>query len=258
VFAITDTKLIKKASTAQFMAVIAKNTIVNTIQWNIKMKTKMDKKVKWRGIPTTQKKKNENEPKTIINRLGQKSISLPRIDDKKRWAGYPALAGTAKQIAAMIPNCTYFVEPFAGTAKVYQELLKRTDVTIKHHILNDTSLFIYKWLIRELPEATVTNEDFTKCVKRWDSPDTFFLFDPAWHKSYYNQKFSSFNRESVTEYNKEIIEICKKIEGKFIIATRKENPTMLKSGFKTKLIKSEYVVSGKYPQVLLTTNMELD
>ena len=77
---------------------------------------------KWRGIKTTQKRINENKPKTIINRLGQKSLSLPRIDDKKRWAGYPSLAGTARKIAKLIPKCKYYIEPFAGTAKVFQML----------------------------------------------------------------------------------------------------------------------------------------
>ena len=56
-------------------------------------------KKKWRGIETTQEAINENKAVTIVNRLGQKSISLPRIDDGKRWAGYPGLAGTAKKIA---------------------------------------------------------------------------------------------------------------------------------------------------------------
>lgn len=45
---------------------------------------------------------NENKAKTIINRLGQKSISLPRISDDKRLRGYPGLAGTDSKIAKYI------------------------------------------------------------------------------------------------------------------------------------------------------------
>ena len=45
-------------------------------------------KVKFRGIKTTQIAKHESKAKTVINRYGQKSLSLPRIDDKKRWAGF--------------------------------------------------------------------------------------------------------------------------------------------------------------------------
>jgi site-specific DNA-adenine methylase len=214
------------------------------------------KSTKWRGISTTQKRIHEKEAITTINRLGQKSISLPRIDDKKRWAGYPALAGTAQEIANMIQSCKYFVEPFAGTAKVYQELIKIKETKIEHYILNDTSDFIYKWLIREFHDATVTNEDFTKCIARWDSPETFFLLDPAWNKPFYLQKFSSFNRKSVGAYYEEVIELCKKMQGKFIIASREENTLIQNSGFKNRTIKSKYVVSGHYPRVLLTSNLE--
>jgi site-specific DNA-adenine methylase len=212
---------------------------------------------KWRGIQTTQEPKNELEPKTIVNRLGQKSLSLPRIDDKKRWAGYPGIAGTARKIAKLVPNCLHYIEPFAGTAKVFQELCKRKDVNINQAILNDTSDFIYEWLKKELnQQAIITHEDFANCITRWDSKNTFFLIDPPWYKTYYEQSFSSFNRESVKEYDQEIIELCKKMIGKFIITTRKENKIMLNSGFKHKLIKSEYVVSGKYPKVLITTNLD--
>jgi len=208
-----------------------------------------------RGIKSTTKHKHETVAKTIKNRLGQLSISLPRIDDKKRWAGYPGIAGIARKTSMLVPECKYYVEPFAGTVKVYQELLKRKELGIKHFILNDTSNFTCKWLIKEFHNATITNEDFVKCMKRWDSPETFFLIDQPWNRSYYEQKFSSFNRDSVAVYDNEIIDLCRKIEGKFIITTRKENQRMIKSGFKNKLIRSEYVVSGKYPRVLLTTNL---
>jgi hypothetical protein len=214
-------------------------------------------KAKWRGIKTTQKAKHENEPKTVRNRFGQLTLSLPRIDDHKRWAGYPGITGVSRKIARLVPNCLYYVEAFAGTAKVFQELMKRSDVNIQECILNDTSDFIYHWLKKELGQyATITKTDFTKCIERWDSKNTFFLFDPAWFKTYYEQSFSSFNRDSVETYSKELIEICKTIKGKFIITTRRENKIMLKSGFTNRLVKSEYVVSGKYPRVLITTNLD--
>lgn len=211
---------------------------------------------KWRGIKTTSERIGEAKATTIINRLGQKSISLPRIDDGKRWAGYPGLAGTARKIAKMIPSpCIKYVEPFAGTAKVYQEAMKRKNLNIKIALLNDKSEFVCEWLRREFPSAIISNNDFFDCINQWDSKDTFFLIDEPWNKSYYLQNFSSFNRKSVKEYDEEIIKLCKNMQGKFIITTRKENKIMLKSGFKNKLVKSEYVVSGKYPEVLVTTNV---
>ena len=211
-------------------------------------------KAKWRGIATTQKRINESRPITIINRLGQKSMSLPRIDNKKRWAGFPGNAGVARQIAKLIPKCYFYVEPFAGTAKVYQMLPKSK---YKTAILNDKSKFVTKWLRKEFKDAVTTQYDFKTCFKNYDTEKTFFLIDHPWFKSYYLQRFSCFNKKSVKEYDEEIIEICKKLKGKFIITSRKENTTMRASPFKQKLIRSEYVVSGKYPKVLITTNLKL-
>lgn len=207
---------------------------------------------KFRGIKVETRRIHERKPKTIINRLKQKSISLPRIDDKKRWAGYPGLAGTARKIAKMIPKCKTFVEPFAGTAKVYQMLPKKK---YEKAVLNDMSNFVYGWLQAEFPEAEITQEDFIDCVQRWDSEDTVFMFDAPWNKSYYDQSFSFFNRNTVREYNEDILNLCDTIKGKFIISTRKECREMAASNFNHKLIESEYVVSGHYPRVLVTTNL---
>ena len=215
-----------------------------------------------RGIRTTTKKINELKPKTITNRLGQLSISLPRIDDKKRWAGYPGIAGIARQTARLIPkNIHFYLEPFAGTAKVYQEYRKLEPDSV--YFLIDKSKFIYRWLrenFKRFSDTLILNCDFIEAFEiDFDMKETFYLIDMPWIKSYYDQSFSCFNRKSVKEYDQEIIQICKKLKhAKFIITTRKENKTMLESGFNNYLIQSEYVVSGKYPKVLLTTNLNLD
>ncbi len=211
-------------------------------------------KPKWRGIPTTQKHIHEKKALTIINRLGQKSISLPRIDDAKRLAGFPGLSGTAKNIAKLIPKCKYYVEAFAGAAKVYQELPKSR---YKKAILNDKSTFVNDWLKKEFKDPIITKVDFTNCIKKWDSKDTVFLFDYPWFKSFYLQKFAFFDRLQVLDYDDEVLELCHKLKGKFIITTRKENVRMLRSGFNHTKIKSIYPVSGKYPRVLITTNLKV-
>lgn len=213
-------------------------------------------KKKWRGIETTQKKINENKAVTIINRLGQKSMSLPRIDDNKRWAGYPGLSGTARKIAKLIPFTSTYVEPFAGAAKVYQEYLKRGDWNFSKVILNDTSKFVSDWLKKEFKEVQVTSIDFAKCIKKHDSRTTIHIIDPPWTKAFYMQGFSSFNRNTVREYDEELLELCQDIRGFFIITTRKENTLMKNSEWNNKIIKSEYVVSGKYPRVMLTHNLD--
>jgi len=208
-------------------------------------------KEKWRGIRTTAEEINEEEAVTVTNRLGQKTISLPRITDDKRWAGFPGLAGTAKKIAKMVPKCDYYVEPFAGTAKVFQELPKsKYNVAV----LNDKSEFVREWLEREF-DNIIRSYDFTTCINMFDFEDTFFLIDPPWNKSYYDQKFSCFDRKNINEYYEDLLEMCNKMKGKFIITTRKENKMMLNSGFKNTLVESIYAVSGKYPKVMVTTNL---
>ncbi len=218
------------------------------------MKTK---KTKWRGIHTTQKKSNLETPVTILNRLKQRSMSLPWIDDKKRWAGFPGLAGTSKEIASYIPFCSKYVEPFAGSVKVYQEWVKRDTWAWEEVILNDLSPYVCKWLRREFPEAKITNVDFVKCIKKHNSKHTFFMFDIPWNKSFYDQAFSMFNRKSVKDYGIELLEICQDLKGKFIIASRVENDVFRKADFYHKTITSNYVVSGHYPKQLLTTNFKI-
>lgn len=206
---------------------------------------------KWRGIKTTQESINEVKAVTITNRLKQKSMSLPRIDDKKRWAGFPGLSGVAAQIAKLIPKSKFYVEPFAGAVKVYQELNKSK---IEYAILNDKSKFVTDWLHKEFPESNITKMDFAACIKRFDTPQTVFIIDPPWVMSFYNQGFAHFNRDSVKHYDEEILKLCKNILGKFII-TSKSKPIMLNSPYHHKTITSIYPVSGNYPQVLLTSNL---
>lgn len=214
---------------------------------------------KWRGIKTTSIPKNETVSKTIINRFGQKSFSLPRIDDKKRFAGYPGITGISRKLAKIIPDCDIYCEPLAGSAKVCQELfgLKKISGYPIQFILNDKSKFITKWLRKEFNynDVKITCTDFKYCVKKYDSEETVFVFDQPWFKTFYDQSFSWFDRESVADYDKEILELCRSIKGKFFITTRRENTRMKKSGFRNLFIKSEYVVMGKYPQVLITTNV---
>lgn len=213
--------------------------------------------IKWRGIPTTQKRKHERKPRTIINRFGQKSLKLPRIDDKKRWAGYPGNTGISRKLLKHIPACLFYVEPFAGACKVFQALRMSHKNKVINCVLNDKSPFVYNWLKKEFSGVTITKTDFPNCFKIWDDKRTFFLIDPPWFLTYYKQSFSWFDRKSVKAYDIEVIKICRKLKGKFIITTRKENKIMLSSGFYNYVIKSEYPVSGKLPEVLLTTNFKL-
>lgn len=211
-----------------------------------------------RGIRTNPNPQNENELITITNRFDQKSVTLRRIDDKKRFAGYPGNTGISRRLAKLIPFCSKYVEPFAGTAKVFQELSKLWDEQgyPDKFVLNDKSKVVTKWLKKEFKSSaiSVTTEDFKKCVLKHDAPDTVFVFDQPWFPSFYDQVFSCLDR-TIKEYDEDILELCKSIKGKFFITTRKENTRMKKSGFRNLYIQSEYVVMGKYPRVLVTTNV---
>ena len=215
-------------------------------------------KVKWRGIPTNPTPRNEDKAKTIQNRLHQISFSLPRIDDKKRWAGYPGLSGISPRLAKMIPSCKTYVEALAGAARTYQEL-RRLDTKIQFFILNEKSPFILQWLRDNFhkDKTEVTELDFIECIRQYDSTETVFLFDLPWFITLYKQPFSWFDRESVKQYEIELLNELKTIQGKFFITTRIENIRMKHTSYHKYLIKTEYVVSGKYPETLVTSNIDI-
>ena len=211
-----------------------------------------------RGIPTTLRKSNTKKALTIKNRFNQLSPSLPWINDQKRFAGFPGLTGISRKIIHHIPKCTYYIEPFAGAAKVYQELEKMKPQKFSYAVLNDKSNYLYSWLKENFTYPVISKEDFTSIFDTYNFPKSFFLVDPPWFPGFYNQSFSCFDRKTIKDYDLEVLKYCNKLEGDFIITTRKENNRMLNSGWNNYLIESEYVVCGKYPKTLLTTNLKLD
>jgi len=206
---------------------------------------------KWRTTTT----RGEDKAITILNRHKQKSISLPRFDEGKRLCGYAGLAGTAKSLSKLIPTCVNYVEPFAGTVKVFQEL----DVNkYTYAILNDKSPFIYEWLMREFndnPMAYIFNVDFIPIIERFNNERTVFLIDAPWNRSFYDQSYSCFDRKA-KEYDEEILKVLEDTRAKFIICSKKGNKRMLNSGYINALITGDYPIFGKLPQTLITTNIE--
>ena len=155
--------------------------------------------IKYAGDST---KRYEDVPKTITNRFGQKVISLPRRDKKKDLYGYPGLSSTAKAIAELVPKCTYYVEPFAGMARVYQELPRhKYDIAI----LNDRSRFICDWLYKTFEDALILKWEFADIFKYFSYHDAFMLIDPPWYKKFYDQNYSCFDRDSIKDYDEEIL-----------------------------------------------------
>ena len=209
---------------------------------------------KYRTVTT----RGEDRAITITNRYGQKGISLPRLDETKTMRGYPGLAGTAKKIAALVPKTRWYVEPFAGTAKVFQEL--PTD-RYSHAVLNDKSMFVYDWLYKEFagpPDVFIHNEDFRDVIGTYTAQSgAFLLIDPPWYRSFYDKKYSCFDREKVVDYDNEVLELLEGCKCKFIITSRKDNPRMLKSKYNNKLIEGDYKIAGHTTKTLLTTNMKI-
>lgn len=204
-----------------------------------------------RGIRTNPNKKHESKLRIIKNRFGQYTLSLPRIDDKKRLAGYPGLTGWSRALASMVPICKFYVEPLAGMAKVYQALDKSK---IKYAILNDKAKPLIPILKQCFPGANITNTDFIYCIKKYDTPETFQLIDVPWYANYYAQGFSTFTEKSIKTYDEKVLDVCKTLTGKFII-TSKPKSIFRKSDFTTAIIKSEYAVCGNYPELMITTNL---
>lgn len=203
--------------------------------------------------------KNEDEPVTTFNMLGQRTISLPRITDDKRLRGYPGLAGTARKLAQLVPSNEMYIEPFAGTAKVYQEINKGKFLKF---LLNDKSKFVHKWLQQNFmddPNMTISCQDFEEVMGNfYDKSNISWLIDQPWHKSFYDKNYSCFNRESVKKYDEAVLYYCREMRGKFIICTDRANPRMLKSGFDNYIVVGDYKVAGGFTKTLITTNIRLN
>ena len=128
--------------------------------------------------------------------------------------GYPGLTHTAKGIAARIGECDIFCEPFAGLGRV-SKYIKANKI-----ILNDMSDFSFSYLIKEFPNAIVTQKDFLECIEANDSPLTTFLFDPPWARKDYADNPKTFCDRGVGEYYKKLRDIVPTLRGKWFCAGR--------------------------------------
>ena len=138
--------------------------------------------------------------------------------------GYPGLKNTAKEIMKYVPICDLYVEPFAGLGR-----------TLDHYsapkiVLNDMSKYAINYLKNKYPtnnkNVLITQMDFIKCVKTYDSKNTFFLFDPPWSKSMYSKKLNNdkngieikpFCDKTPSQYYKEIFNILESIKGNWLV-----------------------------------------
>jgi site-specific DNA-adenine methylase len=128
--------------------------------------------------------------------------------------GYPGLTHTAKQIADVIGKCQVFCEPFAGLGRVSKHIVA------DKIILNDMSDFSVNYLRENFQHALVTQEDFIECIKKHDSPQTTFLFDPPWARKDYADNPKTFCDRGVGEYYKTLLALAPTLKGRWFCAGR--------------------------------------
>ena len=106
----------------------------------------------------------------------------------------------AEQISQYFPDNPVHVEAFAGLGRTIP-YTKASTV-----ILNDLSDFAINYLKMNYPNMTVTQEDFSECMKRYREREDVFLFlDPPWRKNIYkNNEAPVFTMKNVTQYYQHI------------------------------------------------------
>jgi site-specific DNA-adenine methylase len=170
--------------------------------------------------------------------------------------GYPGLTHTAKKIKQFIPASNIYVEPFAGLGST---------IEFKHRkiVCNDLSSYAINYLKSRygmFSEIEITQEDFTDCIKRWDSAETFFFIDPPWRHEIYSGLEKPICDRKPIEYYEQLLDIVENILGDWIICSDKAEQEikkiLTKSKWNCKVIQSdEKVLFGKYAKTLICSNL---
>ena len=172
------------------------------------------------------------------------------------FGGYAGLKHTAKQICEYIPKCKLYVEPFAGLGRTAQY------VESDRFVLNDKSEYAFEFLTKNF-NAEITNLDFDKCMRLYDSKDTFFLFDPPWRFTCYDSHSQAFCDRTPIEYYSKVLKFVKECKGDFIICSAVDEHEIKKilsqrakfRGYHSKIVESEKkVIFGKKARTLIVSN----
>ena len=102
--------------------------------------------------------------------------------------------------------------------------------------------------------------DFIDTIKKYDSEDTFFLFDPPWESNIYdgNNNIAYCNMKPSQYYNK-LLEIVKTIKGDWIILSSL-NPSRYQfktDYFERHILSEKNVLFGKKAKTRLTSNLPI-
>jgi site-specific DNA-adenine methylase len=100
-----------------------------------------------------------------------------------------------------------WVEPFGGSFGLFRLFKSR----IKYSIYNDKNTNVYN-LYKDQSNISY-NEDFRYIIDKYDSPNTFFYFDPPYFgkEHYYEGEFTILDHIQLNEY-------IKNLDGDFILS----------------------------------------
>ena len=137
----------------------------------------------------------------------------------RSFGGYAGLTHTATKVSKYFPPHRIYVEPFAGLART-AKYSKASFV-----ILNDKSKYSNTYCETHFPKAVVENMDFMDTVKKYDTSDTFFLFDPPYSDNVYKLNKYAFIDRYYREYYKELFNFADSFQGKWLLCVNRRNFT---------------------------------
>ena len=183
-----------------------------------------------------------------VTKESGKSTQYP---NKLMRGKYSGLNSTAKQIAEYIPKCKIYVEPFAGLGRLTKY------IQADQIILNDMSDFAYEFLSKN-KNCVVTQIQFEDIIKKHDSENTFFLFDPPWRTGHYQDNDLPFCDRKAFEYYEKLFELVPNLKGDWILCCDKKEMEIKKICSKSKydnlIIDSNQKLFGRTIGVMLTSN----
>jgi len=163
---------------------------------------------------------------------------------------YPGLVYTAKQIGHHFIKSKYYIECFSGLARTAK--YSKSEIMV----LNDISQFANKKCRNLFPNAIITNMDFIECIKKYNFEDSFFLIDPPWRLVFYDKETSKINRDTATQYLKELEEILPTIKGTYIVTLGPNKK--IKSPYSKLVIHTHSRLFGHKPKTIMFSNKPLE
>lgn len=181
-----------------------------------------------------------------------KKRSTTISDNGELLGGYPGLKFTALRIAEYIPNCKLYIEPFAGLGSVSRH------VKSDKKILNDKSDFAINYLKTHF-SAKITKDDFETCMLAYNYDYSFFLIDPPWRFTIYENKKDPFCDRKPEAYYKKILELLPIIKGDWILCSsidEHEHRGLLRKTeyYKKEIHSARKKIFGYSSKVLLLSN----